>query len=76
VADSLASYVECNTDEMNQLKSLALPDDPDDDQDNLSGDENGAPAGDQEEEKKSNDDEPKIEDIIDSKIQITSSSPH
>lgn len=29
VADSLATYVELNLDEMNQLKSLELPDDPD-----------------------------------------------
>ena len=30
VGDSLASYVEINTNEMNQLKPLVLPEDPDD----------------------------------------------
>lgn len=30
VADSLISYIECNTNEMGQMKPLVLPEDPDD----------------------------------------------
>lgn len=30
VGDSIASYIECNTDEMNNLKPLELPEDPED----------------------------------------------
>jgi hypothetical protein len=30
MGDSLCTYIEINTDEMNQLKPLVLPEDPDD----------------------------------------------
>lgn len=66
VADSIASYIECNTDEMNNLKPLDLPEDPDDQS------ENGEAPDDAAEEQpasEANDEEPKIEDVIDSKQQ-------
>ena len=69
-ADSLISYIECNMNEMNQLKPLELPDDPDDINDEDVDDPNeeekvpeGSPNLDDD------DDEPKIEDVIDSKIE-------
>ena len=62
-ADSLISYIECNTNEMGQLKPLVLPEDPDDLDEGESEDEDDG------EEEKQPDDEPKIEDVIDSSVQ-------
>lgn len=66
VGDALCTYIEINTDEMNQLKPLVLPDEPDD-MENVAEEEDEAQSKDNnEEEKKEDDPEPKIEDVIDS----------
>ena len=73
VGDALCTYIELNTDEMNQLKPLNLPEDPDD----YENEELEAVAEEAEEEKASVEaksdaiDEPIIEDVTD---QIDSST--
>lgn len=64
VGQSLANYVECNVNEMNELKPLEVPEDPDEE-----ADQEIIEAGnEQDEESEGHDeDEPKIEDVIDSK---------
>lgn len=80
IGDALSSYVECNLDEMNQLKPLEVPEDPDDasleeqEEDavreevlNESGQRDGEEnQEDQKQNEVEPDDEPKIEDVIDS----------
>ena len=77
-ADALASYIESNLDEMNQLRPLNVPEDPDDlnfvdvieedANEDADGSQNGLKTKDEQvtEEKGEDDDEPKIEDVIDS----------
>lgn len=64
IGDAIVSYIECNMNEMNALKPLVLPDDPDE------VEEEQSQATDPLEEEKVPDEEPVIEDVIDSKAEV------
>lgn len=62
IGSQLATYVECNVDEMNNLKPLELPKldgDEDDEEEEVNQDKENAP-----ENKNEDDDEPQIEEVV------------
>lgn len=71
IGDALATYVELNLDEMNQLKPLELPDDPDDTdqgQDVIEElDEEQEQSPEKKDQNNNLDEEPQIQDYIDKK---------
>lgn len=71
VGDSIVSYIECNMNEMNQLKPLELPEDPDEEdvetQEKLDAIEEEKVPEEENKDPNKDEDEPIIEDVIDSK---------